>query len=94
MLKAINVKSLDELMDQTVPESIRDRSPDAFSYRGKSIIGLNSESSVLRLMGQLANRNKIYKSYQGQGYNPTIIPAVIKRNVLENPKWYTPYTPY
>jgi len=94
MLKTLNVKSLEELMDQTVPESIRNRAADTFTHRGKTINGLNSESGVLRLTGQLAARNKIFKSYQGQGYYPTIIPAVIKRNVLENPKWYTPYTPY
>jgi len=94
MVKALGLKSLDELIDQTVPKSIRQPESEAFKHRGKTIIGLDSESGVLRKMTQLAAQNKIYKSYQGQGYYPTIIPAVVKRNVLENPKWYTPYTPY
>ena len=81
-------------MDQTIPENIRLRGDQAFNHRGKTIVGLDSESGVLRKMSQLAAINKPYKSYQGQGYYPSIIPAVVKRNVLENPKWYTPYTPY
>jgi len=77
-----------------VPSNIRTPEDKAFEHRGKTITGFNSESQVLKKMSDLAGMNKIYKSYQGQGYYPSIIPAVVKRNVLENPKWYTPYTPY
>ena len=94
MLDYLGIQSVDELIDQTVPDAIRLPEETAFEHLGKTIVGLNSESGVLRKMTQLASLNKVYKSYQGQGYYPSIIPAVVKRNVLENPKWYTPYTPY
>ena len=74
MLAALGVESLDELMDQTVPDTIRSHPDKAFDHRGKKIIGFNSESGVLRKMNELAEMNKIYKSYQGQGYYPSIIP--------------------
>jgi len=94
MLKFLQIESIDELIDETVPKAIRSPKDKAFEHRGKTIIGFDSESGVLRKMAQLASMNKTYKSYQGQGYYPSIIPSVVKRNVLENPKWYTPYTPY
>ena len=94
ILEYLELSSIDELIDQTVPANIRIKEEEAYTHRGKTIIGHDSESIVLRRVSTLANMNRIYKSYQGQGYYPSIIPQVIKRNVLENPKWYTPYTPY
>lgn len=94
ILKTLNVKSIDQLMDETVPSQIRISDEDLFVHNGKSFKSVDSESGVLKKMSQLAKMNKVYKSYIGQGYYPSITPSVIKRNVLENPKWYTPYTPY
>ncbi len=87
MLKTIGVASLDELIDQTVPESIRTREPLKL---GESC----TEREGLAYLRDVANKNKVNKSYIGQGYYDTIVPAVIQRNVLENPGWYTAYTPY
>ena len=94
MLETLGLTSLEELIHNTIPDSIRSPAGREFEYNGKKISGMNSESQVLKRMRTLAAQNKVFKSYQGQGYYPTIMPAVIKRNVLENPKWYTPYTPY
>jgi len=94
ILKTLNVKSIDQLMDETVPAQIRIADDDLFVHNGKSFQAIDSESGVLKKMSELASMNKVYKSYIGQGYYPSITPSVIKRNVLENPKWYTPYTPY
>ncbi|MCF6190193.1 MAG: aminomethyl-transferring glycine dehydrogenase [Cocleimonas sp.] len=87
MLKTIGVASLEALIDQTVPESIRTREP---LNLGESC----TEREGIATLREIANKNKVNKSYIGQGYYDTIVPAVIQRNVLENPGWYTAYTPY
>lgn len=65
MLSFLGLQSVDELIDQTVPAAIRVAEDKAFEHRGKTIIGYNSESGVLRKMNQLAAMNKTYTSYQG-----------------------------
>ena len=87
MLEAIGVSSIDELIDQTVPASIRYDKPISL---GKPM----NESAYLRDLSETAALNKTYKTYIGQGYYGTIVPAVIARNLFENPGWYTQYTPY
>jgi len=87
MLKAIGVSSMDELLDQTIPSNIR------FSTPLKLSEGL-SERKYYRRILELASKNKVFNTYIGMGYYDTITPAVILRNVLENPVWYTSYTPY
>ncbi len=87
MLKTIGVSSLDELIDQTIPEDIRlDKELD--------LPDEVSEFEYLKRIKEIASKNKIFKSYQGLGYYPTILPKAIQRNILENPGWYTQYTPY
>src|ERR1044072_7237129 len=87
MLDSVGAKSLDELMGQTLPSSIRQKAPldlgPAFS-----------ETEALSHMRELAAQNQVFTSLIGQGYSGTILPAVIQRNILENPAWYTAYTPY
>ena len=87
MLKTIGVSSLDELINQTVPESIRLEKP-------LEVGGPLSEYEYLQDLRKTASRNKVCKSYIGQGYYDTITPTVILRNLFENPGWYTQYTPY
>ncbi|HVB38835.1 MAG TPA: hypothetical protein VND92_09870, partial [Vicinamibacterales bacterium] len=87
MLKAIGVASLDELIDQALPPRIRLRDP-------LNLPRAVSEHEFLQQLRQIASRNQIFKSYIGLGYSDTVTPSVILRNVLENPGWYTPYTPY
>src|SRR5258708_7472844 len=87
MLKTIGVGSLDELIDRTIPASIRSRKP-------LNIPGAISEYEYLSSLRQIAELNKVNRSYIGQGYYGTIVPSVILRNVFENPGWYTQYTPY
>jgi glycine dehydrogenase len=87
MLAAVGVDSLDALVDQAVPAAIRmDGTLDLPQPR--------SESEVLAEMRELAGRNKVLRSFVGMGYHNCITPAVISRNILENPGWYTQYTPY
>jgi glycine dehydrogenase len=87
MLAAIGVKSLDELISKTIPESIRLKHP-------LNIDAGISEAEYFERIREIARRNMIFKSYIGQGYYNTYMPAVIQRNILENPSWYTSYTPY
>ena len=87
MLKAIGVASLDELIDKTVPASIRADFPLKTG-------GPVSEFQYLKELKQTASLNKVFKTYIGQGYYNTIVPSVILRTVFENPGWYTQYTPY
>ncbi|MDE6113396.1 MAG: glycine dehydrogenase (aminomethyl-transferring), partial [Bacteroidales bacterium] len=87
MLKTIGVSSMDELIDKTVPAAIRLKQPLNLPA------GMN-EYEYLNHLRTLGRKNKAYKSYIGQGYYNCITPAVIQRNILENPGWYTSYTPY
>lgn len=86
MLKAVGVKTLDELIDQTVPKSIRQKTPLGW--------GPLAEHELLDRMRQVASRNRVMTSLIGQGYYGTVTPPAIQRNILENPAWYTAYTPY
>lgn len=94
ILNRLGVKDIDELMDQTVPSNIRLPKDKIMNHNGKYIKAIPSETLMLSHMKDLAASNKVNRSYQGCGYYPTQIPSVIRRNVLENPNWYTPYTPY
>lgn len=87
MLKKIGVGSIDELIDQTVPKHIRLKKP-------LNIAPAMSEYQYTKHLKALGKKNKVFRSYIGLGYYNTIIPAVVQRNVLENPGWYTAYTPY
>ncbi|MEY4696416.1 MAG: hypothetical protein RIT14_844, partial [Pseudomonadota bacterium] len=86
MLKVVGVASLDELIDQTVPASIRQATPLGWAPL--------SEQDLLARMRQVASRNRVMTSLIGQGYYGTVTPPAIQRNILENPAWYTAYTPY
>jgi glycine dehydrogenase len=87
MLKIIGVKSVEDLLSQTIPEKIRLKSdldiPDAIS-----------EMEFLKEIKRFSKLNKNFKTYIGLGYHDTFTPSVIQRNILENPGWYTAYTPY
>jgi glycine dehydrogenase len=87
MLNSVGAKSLGELMGQTLPSSIRQKAPLDL---GRAL----SETETLAHMRELAAQNEVFTSLIGQGYSGTILPAVIQRNILENPAWYTAYTPY
>lgn len=87
MLQTVGVNSIDELIEQTIPASIRLK-------QGLNLPEAKSEVDYLKALKQTASLNKVFKSYIGQGYYDTITPGVILRNVFENPGWYTQYTPY
>src|ERR1700692_4047954 len=87
MLETVGAKSLTALMGETLPSSIRQQAPLDL---GRAL----SETEALAHMGELAAQNQVFTSLIGQGYSGTHLPAVIQRNILENPAWYTAYTPY
>ena len=87
MLATVGAESLDALIDETVPASIRQETPLDW---GKA----KSERELLYHMRKTASKNKVLTSLIGQGYHGTVTPPVIQRNILENPAWYTAYTPY
>jgi glycine dehydrogenase len=87
MLKEIGVSSLDQLISETIPPSIRLKND-------LDLPASKTEYSFLKELRKIASKNKIYNSYIGLGYYNTITPTVILRNVFENPGWYTAYTPY
>ncbi len=87
MLTYLGVDSMEELIGQTVPESIR-------LEEGLKVGESRTEVESLSYLKSLAAKNKVFKSYIGMGYHPVHVPNVILRNVLENPGWYTAYTPY
>ena len=87
MLETVSAKSVDALMAETLPGSIHQEAPLDL---GKPL----SETEAIAHMSELAAGNAVFTSLIGQGYSGTILPAVIQRNILENPAWYTAYTPY
>ena len=86
MLEVLDVFSLDQLIDETVPSRIR-------LPRPLQLEPARSESEVLADLRAIAQKNKVYRSFIGLGYYDTLTPGVILRNILENPGWYTQYTP-
>src|SRR5438445_1941543 len=87
MLKVVRASSLDALIDEAIPPRIRLTAPLDLPHG-------ESEHQYLRDLRRVAARNRIFRSYIGLGYHDCVTPSVIVRNVLENPGWYTPYTPY
>ncbi|MGY5848682.1 aminomethyl-transferring glycine dehydrogenase [Salegentibacter sp. HM20] len=87
MLQTIGVDTLEQLIYETIPDDIRLKSP-------LNLEPALSENQYAEHIGKLAAKNKVFKTYIGLGYHQAILPAVIQRNILENPGWYTAYTPY
>jgi glycine dehydrogenase len=87
MLAALGYATLDEFIDATIPETIRARKPLGIGQP-------RTEHDVLNEIRRIAAHNKVFRSYIGLGYHDTLVPPVIQRNILENPGWYTAYTPY
>jgi len=87
MLKTIGAESLDQLILETIPEDILLKKP-------LNLAPAMTEYEFSNHIAELGNKNKVFKTYIGLGYNQAIVPAVIQRNIFENPGWYTAYTPY
>jgi glycine cleavage system P protein (glycine dehydrogenase) len=91
MLRTVGVDSLEDLASATVPDSIRSKTPLALDGLPTNPLG---ENELLGMIREIASENRVFRSYLGQGYHDVIVPGVVLRNVLENPGWYTQYTPY
>jgi len=87
MLKVVETESLEQLVDETLPDEIRLTKP-------LDLDDPMSEHKFLAHLQELAQKNRVFRSYLGLGYHESLTPSVIKRNILENPGWYTAYTPY
>ena len=87
ILNCLGIDSIEELISETIPKNIR-------LNKDLDLDEPLSENDFLKHIEKLSKKNKVYKSFIGLGYNEAIIPSVIKRNILENPSWYTAYTPY
>jgi glycine dehydrogenase len=87
MLDTVGAQSMEELINQTIPNDIR-------LERDLTLDMAMSEQQYLEHIGELATKNQVFKTYMGLGYHQAITPPVIQRNILENPGWYTAYTPY
>jgi glycine dehydrogenase len=87
MLKTIGADTLDQLISETIPNDIRLKAP-------LDLEPAMTEYEYSKHISQLGNKNKVFQSYIGLGYNQAIVPAAIQRNIFENPGWYTAYTPY
>jgi glycine dehydrogenase len=87
MLEFLGFASLEDLIEKTVPSQIRQK-------EGLSLIKARTESQVLHSLKAIASKNQVFRSFIGMGYHSCITPPVIQRNILENPGWYTQYTPY
>ena len=87
MFKTVGVENLQQLINETIPDDIRLKNPLALD---KAM----SENQFLNHLQKLSEKNKVFSSYIGLGYHESLTPSVIKRNILENPGWYTAYTPY
>src|SRR5690606_15459962 len=87
MLAAIGLSAIDQLLVESLPASIR-------MTRPLPLPPAMSEAAYLKKIAAIGDQNRVFKSYIGQGYYGTVLPAVIQRNIFENPGWYTQYTPY
>ena len=87
MLKTVRANSLDQLINETIPENIK-------LQKDLTLDEAMSEQEYLGHIHEMAAKNKVFNTYIGLGYHPSVLPAVIQRNILENPGWYTAYTPY
>src|SRR5436309_2162607 len=91
MLGVLGLSSLAELVDETVPESIRLDRPLTLPGLPDRLLG---ERELLTWLRDIARQNRVARSFLGMGYHDCLVPGVIQRNILENPGWYTQYTPY